>query len=111
MGAVYKAIDTMIEREVAIKMLRPEIARQPSLLQRFRAEAVTVAKINHFRASRCSTTSCNKATTSSCDEYVPGKTWKRWSGNGALPWQIAVPSLEKFWRRPPAHDLGILHRI
>ncbi len=32
MGAVYKGLDLMVEREVAIKMLRPEIARQPELL-------------------------------------------------------------------------------
>ena len=47
MGAVYKAVDTLIEREVAIKMLHREIAQQPNLLERFRAEAVTVAKLNH----------------------------------------------------------------
>jgi serine/threonine protein kinase len=47
MGVVYKAVDTMIEREVAIKVLTPEIARQPNLLERFRSEAITVAKLNH----------------------------------------------------------------
>ncbi len=47
MGAVYKGVDVMVEREVAIKMLRPEIARQPDVVARFRAEAVALAKLNH----------------------------------------------------------------
>ena len=47
MGAVYKGLDLMVEREVAIKVLRPEIARQPDILERFRAEAIALAKLNH----------------------------------------------------------------
>jgi serine/threonine protein kinase len=47
MGAVFLGVDTMLEREVAIKMLRPELARQPNIVERFRTEAVTLAKLNH----------------------------------------------------------------
>ncbi len=47
MGAVYRGLDTMLEREVAIKMLKPELASQPEVLERFRTEAVTLAKLNH----------------------------------------------------------------
>lgn len=47
MGAVFKGIDTMLEREVAIKMLRPELASQPDIVERFRSEAITLAKLNH----------------------------------------------------------------
>src|SRR5262245_19255993 len=47
MGAVYKGVDLMLEREVAIKALRPELARQPHIVERFRAEAVTLAKLSH----------------------------------------------------------------
>src|SRR5262245_60039063 len=47
MGAVYKGVDLMLEREVAVKALRPELARQPDVVERFRAEAVTLAKLNH----------------------------------------------------------------
>jgi serine/threonine-protein kinase len=47
MGAVYEAVDQMLERPVAIKVLRAEIARQPELIERFRVEAVTLARLNH----------------------------------------------------------------
>ncbi len=47
MGAVYKGVDTMLDREVAIKALRPELASQTAIVERFRSEAVTLAKLNH----------------------------------------------------------------
>ena len=47
MGAVYRAVDVMLERDVALKFLRPELASQPDLVERFRAEAVVLARLSH----------------------------------------------------------------
>ncbi|HEY4595966.1 MAG TPA: protein kinase, partial [Thermoanaerobaculia bacterium] len=47
MGAVYRAVDEMLEREVAIKAIRPELAREPEIVERFRAEAKILARIHH----------------------------------------------------------------
>lgn len=47
MGAVYRGVDLMLEREVAIKVLRPELANTPQLVERFRIEAVALARLNH----------------------------------------------------------------
>ncbi len=47
MGTVYKGLDLMLEREVAVKALRPELARQPDIIERFRSEAVTLARLIH----------------------------------------------------------------
>src|SRR6185295_7596034 len=46
MGTVYKAVDETLEREVAIKVLNPDLG-EPEVLKRFRAEAITLARMNH----------------------------------------------------------------
>jgi len=47
MGAVYLAFDPLIEREVAIKVLSPEISKNPTALQRFLGEARAIGRLNH----------------------------------------------------------------
>ena len=47
MSAVFKGVDTMLEREVAIKMLRPDLAYQDQVVERFKSEAVALAKLSH----------------------------------------------------------------
>jgi serine/threonine protein kinase len=47
MGKVHAAVDTFLEREVAIKSLRAELTQDPDFVGRFRAEATSLAKLNH----------------------------------------------------------------
>ena len=47
MGEVYRARDTKLSREVAIKVLPPEVARSPDRLARFQREAQLLASLNH----------------------------------------------------------------
>ncbi|HEY9076508.1 MAG TPA: protein kinase [Anaerolineaceae bacterium] len=47
MGAVYKGRDITLERDVAIKVMHPHFARQPSFRERFLQEARTAAKLDH----------------------------------------------------------------
>jgi len=47
MGEVYRALDTKLKREVAIKVLPPQFAEQPERLARFEQEAVLLASLNH----------------------------------------------------------------
>lgn len=47
MAVVYRAQDTKLKRDVAIKILHPHLARQKEAVERFQREAVTVAKLQH----------------------------------------------------------------
>ncbi len=47
MGMVYRGVDLLVQREVAIKILRPDLQNHPEIIGRFVAEAVTLAKLHH----------------------------------------------------------------
>ena len=47
MGAIYRARDPRLDREVAIKVLSTELAKDPVALTRFEREAMSVAKLSH----------------------------------------------------------------
>jgi len=47
MGTVYRATDTMLGREVALKMLHPQLTIQPQFLERFKKEARVLAQLLH----------------------------------------------------------------
>jgi serine/threonine protein kinase len=47
MGEVYRAVDTKLKREVALKILPPQFAADPSRLARFEREAQVLAALNH----------------------------------------------------------------
>src|SRR5579864_2200196 len=52
MGAVYKARDKELDRLVAIKLIRPELARNPEILQRFKQELILARQITHKNVIR-----------------------------------------------------------
>ena len=45
MGAVYKARDLELEREVALKVIKPELAEHPEILQRFKQELILARQV------------------------------------------------------------------
>ena len=47
-GAVYRAFQPLVKREVAIKVILPEFANQPDFVRRFEAEAQLVARLEHL---------------------------------------------------------------
>jgi serine/threonine protein kinase len=112
MGAVYKGIDVMLEREVAIKVLRPELSRQPNLVERFRSEAVTLAKLNHPNIATLYSFLRHGDDFFMVMEFVRGETLDNHLRTvGAMPVHHAVRlfcrALEGIEH---AHQMGIIHR-
>jgi serine/threonine-protein kinase len=112
MGAVYKGVDLMLEREVAIKALRPEFGSQPQVVERFRSEAVTLAKLNHPNIATLYSFIRQSSYFFMVMEYVRGETLdKVIERRGAMSCEEAIPifcqALEGI---DHAHQLGIVHR-
>jgi serine/threonine protein kinase len=112
MGAVYRGVDTMLDREVAIKALRPELASQDSIVERFRTEAVTLAKLNHPNIATLFSLFRHGEELYMVLEFVRGETLdsilKR---RGALPAAEAIPVFcQVLDGIDHAHELGIVHR-
>jgi serine/threonine protein kinase len=112
MGAVFKGIDLMLEREVAIKMLRPELARQPNVVERFRTEAVTLAKLNHTNVATLHSFFRQSDDFFMVMEFVRGQTLGDMiRTQGSLKCDRAVElfcmALEGI---DHAHKMGIVHR-
>src|ERR1041385_6498438 len=112
MGAVFKGIDLMLEREVAIKMLRPELASQPEVVERFRTEAITLAKLNHPNIATLYSFLRNGEDYFMVMEFVRGETLDDVIRKfGSMSIERAVPlfcqALEGI---DHAHRMGIVHR-
>jgi serine/threonine-protein kinase len=111
MGEVYRAIDSRLGREVALKVLPPELAKDPEHLTRFRREAKTLAQIDHP----------NIVTIYSVEEFdgvhfltmqlVQGQTLSSLIPSRGLPLEriVAIAS-ELTDALAAAHEKGIMHR-
>jgi serine/threonine-protein kinase len=112
MGAVYKGVDMMLEREVAIKALRPELASQTQVVERFRSEAVTLAKLNHPNIATLYNFFRQGDEFYMVLEFVRGTTLDQIiSERGAMPAEQAVPLFCKVLDGiDHAHEMGIVHR-
>jgi serine/threonine protein kinase len=112
MGAVFKGVDLMLEREVAIKMLRPELAQQPNVVERFRTEAVTLAKLNHPNVATLHSFFRQGDDFFMVMEFVRGETLDSIiRQHGAMPCERAVELFSMALKGiDHAHKMGIVHR-
>src|ERR687896_2360373 len=112
MGAVFKGVDLMLEREVAIKMLRPELASQPQVVERFRSEAVTLAKLNHPNIATLYSFMRQGDSFIMVLEFVRGVTLDHViQQRGAIPVEQAIPIFcQMLDGSQEAHPEGIIHR-
>ena len=112
MGTVYRATDTMLDRDVALKVLRPELARQAALVERFRAEAVALARLRHEHIAALYGLDRQGDELVMVMEYVSGETLEaRLAREGKMSWQQAVPVLRGVLAAlGHAHVRGVVHR-
>src|SRR4029453_6580741 len=112
MSTVYRAFDTVLERQVAIKLMHREIATDSDQLERFRREARAVAQLNHPHVVGVIDVGEDGSTPYIVLEYVKGETLKEGPPRaGRLPTPGAVASAIEIARALcPAHVRHIVHR-
>jgi serine/threonine-protein kinase len=112
MGEVFRGVDMMLEREVAIKFLRPELASQPQVVERFRSEAVTLAKLQHPNIATLYNFMRQGDSFVMVLEFVRGVTLDHViQQRGAIPVEQAIPIFcQMLDGIQEAHSEGIIHR-
>ena len=112
MGEVFRGLDMMLEREVAIKFLRPELASQGAVVERFRSEAKTLAKLNHPNIATLYSFMRAGDSFVMVLEFVRGVTLDHViQQRGAIPVESAIPIFcQMLDGIQEAHDFGIIHR-
>ena len=112
MGEVFLGIDTTLERKVAIKALRPELMSRQDIVERFRSEAIALAKLNHTNIATLYSFIHFENQFYMVMEYVPGETLDhRISQQGALKWTEAANLICQILKGlEHAHKMGIVHR-
>ncbi len=111
MGEVYRARDTRLGREVALKVLPDAVARDPQRLARFEREAKTVAALSHPNIVTLFSLEDADGVRFLTMELVDGQTLDALLADGGLPaarvLDIAQPLAEAL---AAAHERGIVHR-
>jgi eukaryotic-like serine/threonine-protein kinase len=112
MAAVYLAMDTRLDREVALKVMHAELARDDDFVRRFIGEAKSVARLSHQNVVAVFDQGADGPFLYLAMEYVPGRTLKellhdrgRFSPAEAL--DIMTGVLDGL---AAAHASGIVHR-
>jgi serine/threonine-protein kinase len=111
-GEVYKAMDVMLQREVAIKVLRDELASDAVFLKRFSNEAQFLAKLSHPNVASVHAFLNEGGKQFMVMEYVPGISLDEFvRSGGPLPVERALTIFRKALDGiAHAHAQGIVHR-
>lgn len=111
MGAVYLAEDTTLHRQIAIKVLSPELAEDPDRLRRFQWEAQVLARLNHPNIVTIFSVEEDQDTHFLTMELVDGQTLGQVIPEDGLSlmrlFELAVPLADAL---SAAHEQGIIHR-
>jgi Tol biopolymer transport system component len=111
MGEVYRARDTKLDRDVAIKILPAGFASDAERLARFEREARTLASLNHSNIAHIHGVEDTGSSRAIVMELVEGDDLAERLARGPLPLAEALPIARQVAEAiQAAHDLGIVHR-
>jgi len=107
MGEVYRARDSKLNRDVAIKVLLPAVANDPDRLARFSREAQVLASLNHPNIAHI----YGIEDAAIVMELVEGEDLAQRIARGPIPLDEALPIARQIAEAlEAAHDHGIIHR-
>jgi len=111
MGEVYRARDTKLDRDVAIKVLSDRLAARSDSLARFEREAKAVAALSHANIMAIYDVGQQDGLAYAVTELLEGETLRARLENGGLPHYATVDlGLQITRGLAAAHDRGIVHR-
>ncbi|MEO7998786.1 MAG: serine/threonine-protein kinase, partial [Gemmatimonadaceae bacterium] len=112
MGTVFLARDVTLDREVAVKVISPELAASPELRERFLKEARTVAKLRHPNIVAVYTAGEGNGLLYFVMEFVPGESLRdRMTREGVMKSDVTCEILRDLsLALDYAHQSGIVHR-
>jgi hypothetical protein len=111
MGEVYRAHDTRLGRDVAIKVLPHSLANDPDALARFEREARAVAALNHPNILALHDVGTEKGIAHAVMELLEGETLRKRLDGGPIPPRKALEwAVQLALGLAAAHDRGIVHR-
>src|SRR5207302_9700876 len=112
MGAVYQARDQELDRTIALKVIRPELASNPSILQRFKQELILSRHVTHKNVVRIFDLGEAEGTKFITMEFVEGEDLRTvLRRKGKFSAKEAVPVIQQICRAlEAAHSEGVIHR-
>src|SRR5262249_4040314 len=111
MGEVYRARDTKLGRDVALKVLPDLLAHDPERLARFEREAHLLAALNHPHIAQIHGFEDSTGVPALVMELVDGPTLADRIAQGAIPLDEALPIAKQIVEAlEAAHEQGIVHR-
>src|SRR5215468_9429432 len=111
MGEVYRARDTNLKRDVALKTLPPAVANDADRLARFQREAEVLASLNHPNIAHIYGLERSEGTTALAMELIEGATLDERISQGRIPVEEALRIANQIADAlEAAHERGIVHR-
>ena len=111
MGEVYRARDTRLGRDVAVKVLPSSFAADPERLRRFEQEARTIAALNHPNILAIHDVGTHEGAPFLVTELLEGETLRERLEAGPLPVRKAVEiAMQAAHGVAAAHEKGVFHR-